>query len=100
MLPASAVVTPVGHDVQAAKPDDDAYEPAAQRPQAAAPAVEAELPTGQRAQLAAEAPKKPGAQTEQLAALALPMAEPTVVVPAGHAEQPDAREVPLFATVP
>jgi hypothetical protein len=28
------------------------------------------------------------------------MAEPAVVVPVGHAEQPDAREVPLFATVP
>ena len=49
---------------------------------------------------AAEAPKKPGAQTAQKPALELPMAEPAVVVPAGHAEQPDARDEPLLATVP
>jgi hypothetical protein len=36
---------------------------------------------------------------EQAYALALPTAEPAVVVPAGHAEQPDARE-PLFTTAP
>ena len=100
MLPACAVVTPVGHDVQAAIPDEDAKKPAAQSAQAAAPAVVAELPTGQGAQLAAEAPKKPGAQTEQAPALVLPMAEPLVVVPAGQALQPDARDEPPFATTP
>ena len=57
MLPTCAVVTPVGHDEQAAAPDDDAYKPAAQRVQVVAPGVGAELPTGQGAQLAAEEPK-------------------------------------------
>ena len=57
MLPACAVVTPVGHDVQAAVPDVDAYEPAAQRAQAAVSAVGAELPTGHGVQLTEEAPK-------------------------------------------
>jgi hypothetical protein len=37
---------------------------------------------------------------EQANALALPIAEPAVVVPARHALQPDARDEPLFATVP
>jgi hypothetical protein len=57
VLPASAVVTPVGHDVQAAAPEDDANEPAAQRAQAAVSAVGAELPTGHGMQLTEEAPK-------------------------------------------
>jgi hypothetical protein len=57
VLPACAVVMPVGHNVQAAAPDDEVNEPAAQRAQAAAPAVGAALPTGQEAQLAAEPPK-------------------------------------------
>ena len=99
MLPACAAVKPVGQDVQAAAPDDDAYEPAAQRAQAAAPDVGAELPTGQGVQLAAEAPTKPGAQTEHAAALALPMAEPFVKVPEGHAVQLAARLVPMLQLV-
>jgi hypothetical protein len=91
---------PVGHDAQAAVPDDDAYEPAAQREQTAVSAVGAELPTGHGVQLTEEAPKKPGAQTEQPNALALPMAEPAVVVLTRHTLQPDARDEPLFATMP
>ena len=100
MLPVCAVVTPEGHDVQAAIPDDGAYEPTAQRAHVAAPAVTALLPMLQGAQLAAEAPKKPGAQTEQALALVLPKAEPAGVVPEGHALQPDARDEPLLATTP
>jgi len=56
LLPACAVVTPVGHDAQAAAPGDDAKEPMAQSVQFCAPTGE-NVPTGQEAQLAAEAPK-------------------------------------------